>query len=101
MPPVAWAGRGFLASLDADIPVGSRSPHADAFDADRRMEARQERRMCEFCACRNADSRFGILNAAAVIHGIGDYMAAVATVALQRVHRSAGGLGEGEPSVGA
>ena len=57
--------------------------------------------MCEFCACQNADNRFGIHNAAAAIHGIGNYMAADAAVALQRVHRSAGGLGEGEPSAGA
>ena len=48
--------------------------------------------MWEIYAYQNADSLFGIFNAAATIHGSGDYMAAVAAVALQRVHRGAGGL---------
>ncbi len=37
--------------------------------------------MWEICAYQNADSLFGIFNAAAAIHGSGDYMAAVAAVA--------------------
>ncbi|MFP5465527.1 MAG: hypothetical protein ACLGHR_12255, partial [Gammaproteobacteria bacterium] len=40
-----------------------------------------ERRMWEIYAYQNADSLFGIFNAAAAIHGSGDYMAAVAAVA--------------------
>jgi len=37
--------------------------------------------MWEIYAYQNADSLFGIFNAAATIHGSGDYMAAVAAVA--------------------
>ena len=37
--------------------------------------------MWEIYAYQNADSLFGIFNAAAAIHGSGDYMAAVAAVA--------------------
>jgi len=40
----------------------------------------------------------GIFNAAATIHGSGDYMTAVAAVALQRAHRGGGShrAGSGE-----
>jgi conjugal transfer mating pair stabilization protein TraG len=37
--------------------------------------------MREIYAYQNANGRFGIFNAAAAIHGSGDYMAAVAAVA--------------------
>jgi len=37
--------------------------------------------MWEIYAYQNADSLFGIFNAAAAIHGSGDYMAAVPAVA--------------------
>ena len=37
--------------------------------------------MWEIYAYQNADSLFGIFNAAATIHGSGDYLAAVAAVA--------------------
>ena len=37
--------------------------------------------MWEIYAYQNADSLFGIFNAAAAIHGSGDYMAAVSAVA--------------------
>jgi uncharacterized membrane protein YiaA len=73
--------RESVVHLSADIPVLLRSFLADAIVTSLQDPRSLERRMWEIYAYQNADSLFGIFNAAATIHGSGDYMAAVAAVA--------------------
>jgi hypothetical protein len=61
---------------------GVSPKHRQFWEGGARRACTEERRTWEIYAYKNADSLFSIFNAAAAILGCGDYMAAVAAVAL-------------------